>query len=148
MRVKLFAFASVGIALTGALWLRFEPQQSSLRTASPATAAVLAGDMPSTDREQRRPGSAAHQKIFEIEVKKGKVVSSAALLQAHEGDEITLKIVSDRSDEVHLHGYDLHAHITPGETAKLAFTATRTGRFGLEMHHAHLELTTLEVYPQ
>jgi hypothetical protein len=76
------------------------------------------------------------------------VVSSAALLQAREGDEITLRILSDRSDEVHLHGYDLHADIAPGKTAKLAFTATRTGRFGLEMHHADIELAELEVYPQ
>jgi hypothetical protein len=42
----------------------------------------------------------------------------------------------------------LRTHTVPGETATLAFTATLTGRFGLEMHRAHIELATLEVYPQ
>jgi uncharacterized cupredoxin-like copper-binding protein len=147
MRVKLLAFVLAGAALTGALWLRFDPQHNSAKNESSAIAAVSAGETPPAGRQQQRSESSAGQKVFEIEVKEGKLISSATL-QAHEGDEITLRIVSDRDDEVHLHGYDLRAHIAPGEPVKLAFVATRTGRFGLETHHSHLELATLEVYPR
>jgi hypothetical protein len=140
--VKLVAFAFAAIALTGALWLVFTPQHGGFGTLLPAIAAVPA------DREQRMSEPAMRQEVFEIDIRGGSVVSGSALMQVHEGDEITLKIVSDRRDEIHLHGYDLHAHIVPGETAMLAFTATRTGRFGLEMHRSHIELGTLEVYPR
>ena len=78
----------------------------------------------------------------------GKVTSGPVVLQVHEGEQVILHIRSDRSDELHLHGYDLHAQIRPQETASLQFTATRTGRFGLELHEARTELGALEVYPQ
>jgi hypothetical protein len=112
-----------------------------------AVAAVPAGETSLTNREQPMPEPSPRQEVFEINIRNGKAVSGSTLLKAHEGDEITLKIVSDRSDEVHLHGYDLHADLVPGETATLAFMATRTGRFGMEMHRSHTELGALEVYP-
>jgi hypothetical protein len=61
---------------------------------------------------------------------------------------VTLNIRSDRRDELHLHGYDLHAQLVPGQIESLQFTADRTGRFGIELHRAHSELGALEVYPQ
>jgi hypothetical protein len=54
---------------------------------------------------------------------------------------------SDIADELHLHGYDLHIKTKPGETATLRFNASKTGRFGYELHHAKAELGALEVYP-
>ncbi len=147
MTGKLVAFMLVGTAVSGALWLGFKPQHGGFRTLFPVVAAVPAGEMPSTNREPRMPERSIRQEVFEINIQNGRVVSGPTLLQVHEGDEITLKIVSDRSEEVHLHGYDLHAHIVPGETTTLAFAATRTGRFGMEMHRIHVELGTLEVYP-
>jgi hypothetical protein len=147
MMVKRLGFIFAGVAVMGTLWLAFTPQHDGLATLFPAIAAVPAGEMASTDRQQRASAAALRREVFEIDVRGGRVVSGFAPMQVHEGDEITLKIISDRSDEIHLHGYDLHARIVPGETAMLAFTATRTGRFGLEMHHSHVELGTLEVYP-
>jgi hypothetical protein len=148
MRGKVVAFILVGVALTGALWLGFKPQHGGFRTLFPAVAAVPASEMSSTNRQQRKTERSASQEIFEISIRDGKAVSGSTLLHVHEGDEITLKIVSDRSDELHLHGYDLHADLVPGETTTLAFTATRTGRFGIEMHRSHAELGALEVYPR
>lgn len=146
MTSKVVVFCLAGIAVSGALWLEFKSQQGGLKT--PAVSAVPAREMSAANRGQSMPEPSARQDVFEFNVQNGKIVSGSAVLPAHEGDEITLKIISDRSDEVHLHGYDLRAHIVPGETATIAFTASLTGRFGLEMHKAHIELSTLEVYPQ
>jgi hypothetical protein len=148
MTGKVVAFIFVGVALMGALWLGFKPQHGGFETAFPAFAAVPAAETPSTNGGQRVPERSVRQEVFEINIQDGRVVAGSTLLQAHEGDEITLKIVSDRSDELHLHGYDMHARIVPGETTTLVFAATRTGRFGLEMHRTHIELGTLEVYPR
>jgi hypothetical protein len=147
MTGKVVGFCLVGIAVSAPLWPGFKSQQGGFGTPFPAVSAVPVGEMPATNREQPMPKPSVRQEVFEINIQNGKIVSGSALLQAHEGDEVPLKIVSDRSDEVHLHGYDLDAHIAPGETATLAFTTGRTGRFGLEMHQARIELATLEVYP-
>ena len=145
---KVLAFILAGVAVSGALWLELKPQRGASTMPLAAVAAVPASQTPSTNREQPTPEPSLSQHVFEINIRNGKAVSGSALLKAHEGDEIILKIVSDRSDELHLHGYDLHANLVPGETTTLAFTATRTGHFGMEMHRSHAELGALEVYPQ
>ena len=70
------------------------------------------------------------------------------MIQVHEGERVQLQINSDRRDELHLHGYDLHARLAPGTTASVQFTADRSGRFPVELHKAHTELGALEVYPR
>src|SRR6185437_6549391 len=148
MTVRRVAFTLAGIALTAALWRVFEPQHGNLGIDAPAVAAVPTGDVPPTGVAGSGPGASAPHEVLEIEIKEGRVVSGAALLRAHEGDEITIRIASDRRDEVHLHGYDLQVPMGPGDPAIVAFTASRTGRFGLEAHRSHLELATLEIYPR
>jgi FtsP/CotA-like multicopper oxidase with cupredoxin domain len=145
---KALAFILVGVAVSGALWLEFKPQQGVAIVPLAAVAAVPASEAAATNREQPTAGRSLRREVFAINIQNGKAVSGSTLLKAHEGDEITLEIVSDRSDELHLHGYDLHADLAPGETTTLAFTATRTGRFGMEMHRSHTEVGALEVYPQ
>lgn len=147
MTGKVIAFILAGIAVSGALWLEFRPQHGASIVPLAAVAAVPASETPSTNQEKPTPEPSLHQEVFEINIRNGKAVPGSTLLRASEGDEITLKIVSDRSDEIHLHGYDLRADIVPGETTTLTFTATRTGRFGMEMHRSHTELGALEVYP-
>jgi hypothetical protein len=144
---KVLAFVLAGVAVSGALWLEFKPQEASIVPLA-AVAAAPASRAPSANLAQTTPQRSLRQQVFEINIRNGKPVSGSPLLEAHEGDEIILKIVSDRSDELHLHGYDLHADLVPGETTTLAFTATRTGYFGMEMHRSHTELGALEVYPQ
>ena len=58
-------------------------------------------------------------------------------LRVDHNDEVVLRITSDREATFHLHGYDLEASLTPGETAALAFTANATGKFDFEMHTAY-----------
>jgi hypothetical protein len=77
----------------------------------------------------------------------GKLVGPATIT-AREGDAISLTVTSDKADELHLHGYDLELTLRPGEPATLKFAATHTGRFTYELHHADIELGTLEVYPR
>jgi len=127
---KKAGFIAVGVLVVAALWLVYRPRVPEAPTPVPDRAV------------------AAPQKAFDLVVKGGKLVSGEALMKVRRGEQVSVRIQSDRKDEVHLHGYDLKAPIIPGETARLQFTADRTGRFGLELHKAHGELGTLEVYPQ
>ena len=85
---------------------------------------------------------------IELLVRGGRLVSGPTVIKVAQGDDVTLQITSDAADELHLHGYDLHLHLVAGEPAILKFTASRSGRFEYELHHAHADLGALEVYPR
>jgi hypothetical protein len=63
------------------------------------------------------------------------------------GEEVRLEVVADRSDEVHVHGYDLYADVAPDSPAVIVFTADVPGIFEVELESAHLPLVELEVAP-
>ena len=61
------------------------------------------------------------------------------------GTAVTLVVTSDVADEVHVHGYDVEAELTPDSPAELAFDATVPGVFEVELHEAGTVLLTLQV---
>ena len=139
--VKPVAFVVVSLVVLVALWIFFKPQHPELQAQEGARTAGVATPVPM--------GSASVlDDVFELSIKGGKLRSGPEVFQVHQGERVTLNIRSDSRDELHLHGYDLHAQLGPGETASLQFIADRTGRFGMELHKAHSELGALEVYPR
>ena len=69
-------------------------------------------------------------------------------ITVNKGDQVRLRITSDRPLEFHLHGYNLSKEVGPDEPAELAFDATNTGRFEIEDEQAHRELGVLIVQPR
>jgi hypothetical protein len=150
VNVKPIVFIAVAFAVVAALWLFFKPHHVEPQAAD---GAIVAGaHAPSTmnlPNNGSGPGVQARpQDVFDLQIKGGKAVAGPVLIQVHEGEQVTINIKSDSADELHLHGYDLHAHIAPDQTAILQFTANHTGRFGMELHKARTELGALEVYPR
>jgi hypothetical protein len=141
----------IAIVVVG-LWSVFKPQQPQAN--APASQGLRDSDAPSistlgTQPLAGRAGTPAQESsVFELVVRAGKLTSGPSVLRVHEGERVNLIVKSDSSDEMHLHGYDLHARLSPGATANLEFTANHTGRFGLELHEARSELAALEVYPR
>jgi len=87
------------------------------------------------------------------------VPAQQRLLKVEKGDALRLRITSDASGELHLHGYRESAKLAPGQTTELAFTAYATGRYPFEWHpagenaaggsrHRGPPLATLEVRPK
>jgi hypothetical protein len=81
-------------------------------------------------------------------VKEGKLVSGPKVTQLKQDDSVTLTIVSDRADELHLHVFNLKWKLELSQPGSLSFIANHTGRFQLELHKSGLELGALEVYPK
>ena len=150
VNVKPIVFIAIAFAVVAALWLFFKPARVEPQAANNPVAAgtnttpVTGVPSGATGQAPQTPG----QEVFELQIKGGRAVAGPVLLQVHEGEQVTLNIRSDSADELHLHGYDLHAHIVPDQTATLQFTANHTGRFGMELHKARTELGALEVYPR
>ena len=55
-------------------------------------------------------------------------------LRVSQGDAVRLTITADENGEVHLHGYDLSAGVSPDQPGELAFTADTAGAFALNFH--------------
>jgi hypothetical protein len=64
-----------------------------------------------------------------------------------QGERVRILVHADVSDEVHLHGYDLHADVTPTEPAEIDFVADAAGVFECELEDAGTLLFRLEIAP-
>jgi hypothetical protein len=64
-----------------------------------------------------------------------------------EGEKVKLNIISDISDEAHLHGYDISSKLSSNSTSTLEFLATKSGRFPMELEKNGKEIAIIEVYP-
>jgi hypothetical protein len=54
---------------------------------------------------------------------------------------------ADVSDEVHFHGYDLMADVTPDEPAVIDFVADAAGSYEVELEDLAEPLIELEIVP-
>lgn len=56
------------------------------------------------------------------------------VLEAREGEIVTLKVTSDKPWLLHLHTIEVADEIRPGEVLLLPFEASLTGRFEIKLH--------------
>jgi hypothetical protein len=97
----------------------------------PATVATTPGATatPSGTVEPTEPAPTAR-----FEVAMGKVVSGPRTVDVAVGSQVIIQVVSDRNDELHVHGYDKEVAVGPGRPARVAFTADVAGVFEVELH--------------
>lgn len=136
MRNILFVLAALAMLVGLFLWLRPAPAPLQAVEGAPGTS-------PAPPAPEQ-----AHPVGFDLVVKDGKLVSGPATLAVAQGDAVRLRVQSDRDDELHLHGYDLELPLKAHDTGQLDFTADRSGRFDIELHHAGTGIGALEVEPR
>lgn len=117
-----------------------EPDAGRGSTSSPeSSSAGTSGTSPVT----ATPTSAGRR--IEVQVAGGKLAGDTGRVPVTTGEHVTLVVTSDVADEVHLHGYDLEARLSPGQPAELAFDATIPGVFEVELHESGTVLLSLQV---
>ncbi|MEK8142481.1 hypothetical protein NKH18_09150 [Streptomyces sp. M10(2022)] len=84
-------------------------------------------------------------RVLDIVISRGKISPAPGRLEVKKGERIALRVRSDRTDTLHVHGYDEEAGLPAGRTATLNLTADRTGLFEVETHESGLLLTQLAV---
>jgi hypothetical protein len=80
-----------------------------------------------------------------IAYKGGKLSGDTGTVRIPRGEQVRLIVHADIEDEVHLHGYDLAAEVTPGHQARINFEADQRGKFIAELEHLKLHIVTLRV---
>ena len=107
---------------------------------TPTSDAGAGGD--STPTAETTPDDA---QSVSVTVTGGQVTGDTGRVEVPLGTTVRLSITSDAPDEVHVHGFDVTAAVSPGQTAQLEFVADRTGIFEVELHDAGTVLTRLQV---
>jgi hypothetical protein len=98
-------------------------------------------------------GPAPGPKTFKLVLDEGRLVSSPTVLDAVEGDILTLSAVSNRPATLHVHEYEQQfvVPLVPGEQATATFTASHAGRFAVHVigiDPAHPEVAAIQVHPR
>lgn len=68
-------------------------------------------------------------------------------LRVRQGGIVRLTVQSDTTDEVHLHGYDIHKDVTKGGSVVFDFVAKDAGKFDIELEARKQQLAALLVEP-
>jgi hypothetical protein len=85
--------------------------------------------------------------VIAVAVRNARPVGGIKHAQVKQGTRVALVVTSpDTTDEVHLHGYDLHSDIENGK-ARIDFRATIAGRFEAELESHGVQILDLEVTP-
>ena len=110
-------------------------------TASTDSRQSAAGD---SDQPHANGGGAGNQDSGDSAVADVQVINLAIAgrattltrddLRVSQGDTVRLAFTSDEPGEVHLHGYDLTAEVSPDHPGELVFAATTAGAFGINFH--------------
>jgi hypothetical protein len=96
-----------------------------------------------------RPGkdSPKSASSIAVTVKALKPVGGVQALKVKKGQRVRFSVSSDRSEEVHAHGYDIAKDVAPGKPARFDFPASIEGIFEVELEHASVPILKLTVNP-
>jgi hypothetical protein len=98
---------------------------------------------PATGQPGQSPGPTAE--LIELSIVDGRVEPALDRVEVALGATVRIVVGSDVPDEVHLHGYDLVAPVSPDQDAVIEFVAEQPGLYELETHEQGLVLLQLQV---
>lgn len=112
-----------------------------------APPAPVVQQTPPTIAEPSAPPVDPNLVTAEFEYKKD-APTTPKVVRVEEGQKVVIKATADVIDEVHLHGYNNSVPVKPGELVSLEFTASKTGRFPVELEKLKKDIGIIEVYPK
>jgi hypothetical protein len=109
------------------------------------TAATSTGVGPSPSSRATTTTAAFSGVLVQATVTGSDVRTASRRVRVDIGQKVRIQVQADRSEEVHVHGYDLKADVAPGRPAVLDFTADVPGVFEVELEQSELKLFELQV---
>ncbi|MDQ3974643.1 MAG: hypothetical protein M3276_10010 [Actinomycetota bacterium] len=112
-------------------------------SATRPTAPEAATDTAAGDSSPGQPQSPVT--LVQVRVTGGQVQTSSQRVDVALDTTVRLEVVADVADDVHVHGYERHAPVRPGQPAVVSFSADIPGVFEVELEQAGLRLVELRV---
>jgi FtsP/CotA-like multicopper oxidase with cupredoxin domain len=134
--------AALVVAVAAFIVLRPSDDNNDNNASSTTPAQTAAGSSNTTPSAKPRPRS-VRARIYA-----GKPAGGIQKLTVKKGDAVVVNVTSpNTSDEVHVHGYDLHGDLAPHKPVKIAFNAKIEGIFEIELEGSKTQIAELKVEP-
>ncbi len=143
-----WAILAASVAVVVVLFVLLRPGDGG-GVASPAPSPSTPSASPSPTASESRspsPSPSPARMIIDITYRDG-ATQGPTRFTVTQGERIRIVVRADVSDEVHLHGYDRSADVTPGEAARIDFAANAVGVYEVELESAGELLFRLEIIP-
>lgn len=89
---------------------------------------------------------AAHPSlVVRVAVRHDRVIGGEQTVDVQLGSVVQVIVQTDRSDEFHLHGYNIERQARPGAPATFVFRAVIPGEFDGELHLSHVDALRLRI---
>ncbi|HUF58297.1 MAG TPA: hypothetical protein VMR89_02255 [Actinomycetota bacterium] len=132
------------------LFVLLRPDASENRAtptpSTPTESPAASGTPSASDSPSPTPSPTPQRSVIEVTFRDG-AVRGPTEFTAAQGERVRIIVDADVADEVHLHSYDLHADVAPGQPAKIDFVARVAGVFECELEAAGELLFRLEIVP-
>jgi plastocyanin len=117
----------------------------SANDGTPAATTSSESSMPPSATPSASSSPSSNVVAVDVTISGGQIEPPPARIDVPVGRTVRMTVTSDEHDELHVHGYDLEAELTPGEPGTIEFVADQTGLFEVEGHHSGLQLFQLAV---
>lgn len=102
----------------------------------------------SSQRSAPTSGAAGPGLTIEVTIADGRVTPTNATLQAKAKEQITLRITSDVTDELHVHSVPDHKfEVAAAPNQTFQFSVDVPGNVDVELHHLKRTIATIQVQP-
>ena len=119
---------------------RSAPNSSTTSTTASTATTTSPADQATTTTSAKATGT-----VIAVTATDGKVDGGVQRKRVPLGSTVTIRATSDKSDEIHVHGYDLKQDLEAGKPGEITFTAKIPGVFEVELEKAGNQLLELEV---
>lgn len=102
----------------------------------------------SSHPDRQTSGATAPGLTIEVTIANGQVTPTNATLRAKVNEQITLRITSDVTDELHVHSVPDHKfEIAAAPNQTFQFSVDVPGNVDVELHHIKRTIATIQVQP-
>jgi FtsP/CotA-like multicopper oxidase with cupredoxin domain len=143
-----WAILAASLVVLVLLFIVLRPDGSSDGASpTPSTPGVTETSTPSESGSPTPSESEVPERtVIEVTYRDG-AVQGPTSFTVTQGDRVRILVHADVSDEVHFHGYDLMADVTPDEPARIDFVANAAGAYEVELEDLGEPLFELEIVP-
>jgi hypothetical protein len=143
-----WAILAASVVVLVFLFIVLRPDGSSDGASpTPSTPSVIETSTPSESGSPTPSESEVPERtVIEVTYRDG-AVQGPTSFTVTQGDRVRILVHADVSDEVHFHGYDLMADVTPDEPARIDFVANAAGAYEVELEDLGEPLFELEIVP-
>jgi hypothetical protein len=139
-----WAILAVSVVVLAVLFVLLRPDDTSdgVGPSTPSATTSSPTGSPSPTESPEPP----ERTVIEVTYRDG-AVQGPTSFTVTQGDRVRILVHADVSDEVHFHGYDLMADVTPDEPARIDFVANAAGAYEVELEDLGEPLFELEIVP-